>query len=914
METFETLLYLSNKRKISDKQFIKLFLQLFGRQSLEEDEFLKLLENSSNEDYLITASIGSVQILNLFWNSLSKLLINQQIRIIKKYQLKIQSSVPGTFVKGGLHGTSVLRELIRLLISYSDYVLKSEYEDLLNELIFIWDIIISKFDLKNDESVKKFTIKLLGFLGSNNYSKQFNYCKKFIDTNKTNLNVLQQPNLNNLTVSKNSKNFSRFERLKIFYYFNESFRKFSVPPNEVLLKNFTTLFEADCYKLIYSVFDGIYLSIKSGQPQYVKDNWMNFFSSRLPRLIMTFKVESLESTIARVFENFENFESLNSDIKHVFIKTLIFNKILSIKSFHKFFPTETKINQQSLIHEMSNINSLENFNDVLNDKLYDINCEFISIEESNLIEYFDMVNSKIGFSMQKQLDLVESIEKLINLLIDESNFEKLNRLVIILLHNEKLFQLYLFNSTSKYLTIYKIIKLIDSETFKLNENIESSFQEFYSYFGNLLLLIIKFSEYISINFKLKNSFTLNYLFNYRSNYNNLSGTYNEEVDNDKTIVNNYNNLMKEWINSLFDESEGLSDELIKSIDIKQIYQLIPIIYQQAILAFIQGKINLKILNNGLDYLSQNFLLPCNLSIVNWLILKINLKNKNMSSFMTVLDEMVKQINKVKLESNNELKLSSDIILRSVVDKCSEAFNKLDITSSMVTNSSIMSRMNETSRRVTNFPKFDFEEFETNIFKAFGGQDANFELIDNYIRSNDTLIKDFLVSLNSSTVKNNSKENLKYLIDFIIFLNINKTVVNDSIKQYWVNKFKTLNYDDRKYSLKGKFEINMDHHYSSIFNIENDGEDETGENFNDSFNNSVGMSKDGNVKMERGDDGLFESITIEYCLNEMNKYNRDFSEFFTMVIKFKNTNLEDLLFKYIQMIYAKLQTDLEEFQV
>lgn len=875
MHSYEKLLHLANVRKVSDTQFIKLFNQLNLKNPITLPQFEDLLQDASNEYYLIVISFNY---LPMFWKSLPLLPINQQLRILKRYQLKI------LLVKS-------VDVFVSEFIEYCDGALATKSDHLINTLILTWDTIFTQFPLvRESEAFKKFVAKLVSFLSANNYVKQVEYCNDKFKSTFTSLNQLsnlKNPNktsfkLNNVNVNVTSKNYSNFENFKIFYLFNNYyFKNFNIPANEVIFTKFNKDFNGDCYKLIYSIFLGINLSVKTNQLSYIQNNWLMFLNSRLPKIILLYKVDNLEEIIAKIFENFPNFAL---SLKQNFIKSLIFNKILSIKSFHKFFPNEIKVNQQNLIHEMSNINSVDKFNEALNDKLYNVNCEFISLEESNLIDYFNKILGKIEFSMAKQIELTQAIEHLTNLLIDELSFEKLNRLILIILHNNRLFNLLMFNLNSKSI-IFKLINLIDNDQFKIDDN---SFQDFYSYFGNVLLFIIKISNYVNLEFKLKNSFTLNYLTNFRMNYLNLTKNYSNENSKDDAdlIVNNYETLVNEWIRSLFDEdTDGLSDELIKSIDVKQIYQLIPIIFQQAIMAFIEGKITLKILLNGLDYLSQNFLLPCNLSIINWLILRINLKNSNLGNYMKVLNEMIRLINSVKLESNNELKLTSEILLDLICDSLRD-INQLNVT---IDNVELMNKINQ-NNSPTNFKDLNFEEFEENLIRGFNGfTDINYKFIDYYINHHKSLIKSLIIMLNNGNhgQGSNNNDNLKFLIDFVIYVNLLASIKNNAIKTFWIDKFDNLVIENpTEYKVSQDFEISMDYHYSSIFNQDGEeGEDEEARSSSEEF---------------------------EYCINETYKYSNDLIEFFNILVKFKRLTENESFLRSINLIHNKLLTDLKNF--
>ncbi|CAH6719378.1 mediator of RNA polymerase II transcription subunit 5 [[Candida] jaroonii] len=911
MNDLHKLIQLCNRRKVGDKQFLNLFSQLNKQIPVSSGEFRSLLEDSSYENYLVLLGVKEYK---LFWESMNKLPINQQLRLLKKLQSKI----------------SLVKEIelfLKYFVDYSNSVINDSNDNdkvkleanendkinLINELIFNCEIILKNFNVKELNSFKTFMDTFMNFLNNNEYVKQLEYCNnKFpLERNGSshrgtfNTDRLSHKKIN-LSLNIKSKNYKNYENLKIFFWFNNYFKKFEIPNNETLIKNFNENFNGDCSKFIFSIFNGINYCLLMDLTNYVYHNWTNFLNSRLSKIIQLYKIENIDDVIISVFETFENNDNffvgksdLLNTLKQNFIKSLIFNKFLSIKSFNKFFPTnENKVNQQILIHEMSNLNSIENFNNVLNDKLYNLNCEFISIEESNLIEYFNEIPNRIKLSMNKQIELVQNFENFIDLLINESNFEKLNRLILLILQNNKLFNLFLFNLPNKN-TIFKLMKLIDNDSFKINDDNESLFQEIYSYFGNLILFMIKISKYIDLEILTKNSFFSQFLNNFNSNFSNLTLYYNnenDENDENKTIIENYSNLINDWIQSLFNESEGgLSDEIIKSIDVKQINQLIPIIYQYSIIALVNNKIDKKIFNNGLDYLSQNFLLSCNLSIVNWLKSKIELKNQSSNKYLDVLVEIINLIDKIHLDSNNELKLASGILLNMIYDSISD-FKYLNIDKKFLLDkletfekkgSTEFTDDINSSPKIINFSgeTLTFESFEENLIKCFNGSVTKNSLliIENYLRFDKSIINSLLINLNSSFKSNN--ENLKYLIDFVIFYNLFISISSIEDKKFWIKRFNNKLYE-KSFNQDTTFISSMDNHYSSIFNDNND------DNFNE--------------------DELFESISFEYSIKESNKYSLSLIEFFRTFSKFLDSNQP--FDKPLNMIHEKLLNDLIKFQV
>lgn len=857
MASLNKLLQLSIKQKITDKQFLSLFDQLIKLQPLDPEAFTNLLEDSINENYLILLAIKS----DLFWESVPKLPLNQQVRLLNKLKSKI------SLIKD-------IESFLKLFTSYCNYVINENNEDLVNGIMFNWDILINSYSIKDYPIVRLFMDKFSVFLSVNNYSKQLEYCNtKF----KTNFRTLKKSNIKKLKLNVKLKSYQNYELLKIFYWFNQFFVEFHVPNNDIIFTQFNSFFgvftannsfdpEATFTKLIISTFNGIIYCEKTKRSNI---HWVNFVYSRLPKLITLYKLDNLDDMLGKVFDEIKLVDLLIHEQN--FIKSLIFNKVLSIKSIHKF--PEMKFNQQNLIHEMSNINSVGSFRDALTDKLYNVNCEFISFEESQLIVYFNEVIDKLAFSMAKQIELSCTLQDLINTLIVEASFEKLNRIILLILYNKKLFNMFLFNMTD-YNVIYNLISLVDGDAFD-NADDNDSFQETYCYFGNLLLFLTKVSRIINLQFDIKNSFFLGYLNNVSLNYYNLTNftdSANKTNDETNTLQESYKSLMSDWIQSLFIDSDGLSDDILKSINIKQIHQLIPLIYQQAISSVINNNIDFKILANGLDYLSQNFLIMCTHSIVSWLITRISLKNKYLSTYLEVLQEIVQLIEKVSKDSNNETKLTADILLESIT-------HSLSILPLLKVNVNFIDIELEESRKLVLLTSeiVNFETFEDNLVKIFNGNghNADFPLIDFYISTHPHIVEDLLINLNNYQFKF-ANENFKYVIDFVIFINLIKAVKSADDRDFWMRTLNTKRNHHRYKSLVIGSSV-LEWHYSSILN-------------------------------DRRNHQLLESVSVDYGMKQCQRFANGLSDFYLVWCRYGDNEA----FKAISLVHEKLVNDLKSF--
>ena len=516
--------------------------------------------------------------------------------------------------------------------------------------------------------------------------------------------------------------------------------------------------------------------------------------------------------------------------------------------------------------------------------------------------------------MHKQSDLSRIIDTSIDKLIMENDVEKINRLLLVLLINHNLLNIILHNYPKGALSLLiKLILLADNhDLFKVNEDNEN-FLDSYTNFGTIVMTIIKLTQVYRVNdlnFTIKNSFIFNYLNNFeRSLGLNFTADIMDKTSNDDIIITNYNELTDNWITSIFNEDgEGLTDELIKPVAIEQIYQLIPLTYQQAIIATVTGKITMKELVNGMDYLSQNFLLPCISSITNWLITKIHLKNNRFNQYLEILNELLKIVVNVKTSSNNEAKLLASTVVDLIHIKVDYCFSNLKDTSNNLMEE-IKNKFNGhqiiQSPIIYNFKDINmFDQFKTSLIGYFNGnQEVNFELINYYLNhGNDLMIKHVFMELNSNerTASSSFNDNVKFFIDGLIYMIIVQSIKTPDLKTYWLEKL--LNPTEIKTREVDKsFTLSMEYHYSKIFNTdEDDGdgdedEDEDDELFNeDPFKNKV--------------------INYESIIQTINQYSLDLIELNRIYYTYYKLNKNESFIKSIVLVHDKLMKDIEAFHV
>ncbi|CAI5756108.1 unnamed protein product [Candida verbasci] len=539
-------------------------------------------------------------------------------------------------------------------------------------------------------------------------------------------------------------------------------------------------------------------------------------------------------------------------------------------------PTLKSEIQARLLHEVSE--PILNIKSEFNEKLGNVNSEFTSLEESGLIEFVeDLCFKSKTFDIQQEftLAILETVESLIM----EKNYEKLNYLVLSLITNAEAINLVVYHS--KYKLLYQLIDFIDQERFKCDDE-DENFQDFYSYFGVILLSVIfiidyfQFEDFTKIN--VRGSYTIDYInnFYYRLN-DNLTTTMKNLDDESQLIIDNYNNLLRDWTNLLFDDAnDGLSDDLIKSLSIKQIYRLMPQIFKQAIIAVNLNKIDFSVLSNGLDYLSQNFLIPTTASILNWLIRDPSISHENKSK---IIDEILK--------TNMADGESSSSTFRVVLKILSPNLGDFQLSSKI---QDITQIQNSNERQL--LTEQDINLRETFKLMILGKTEFNDQVFSNYYTNNKLcILKDLLQEVYDFQETNN--EDSKLYIHLIIFLILNDSIKSKLDKEYWIDnlRVKTELNKESNTNLDLEFSLGMDNHYSSIFN---DDVNQLTKNESDDIDQFLRNDND----MELDDDVYNEStykVKTSEELEKILKSNFEKSNHLQLLANFKRAISENNLF-------------------
>ncbi|KAI5958869.1 NUT1 [Candida theae] len=444
--------------------------------------------------------------------------------------------------------------------------------------------------------------------------------------------------------------------------------------------------------------------------------------------------------------------------------------------------------------------------------------EFVSLEESGIIQFISDL-SKAG----SQDVVCETILDCMREFIGTRQLEKLNRLLLALLSNIDMVNIILFHTDLSIL--YILIDYVDFEAFTMGP--DEDFQDVYSYCGVAVLNIFLILEVFQIDLsKIElNSYTVSLVnnFYYRLGDNLTNNTPMEKDNDDLTIIGNYNTLVTEWINALFDDSnDGLSDELMKSLSIKQIYKLMAIIYKQAIMATKLGKISMAILSNGLDYLSQPFLLPVAVCLIKWMARD----DKNSPLYKQVISDLIKS--NIGADANPTSRAMLNICGNDVSSVVGDARIKqyIHYKDETTSTANVWEKVNFTSK----FNQFDIllkNKRETMIY-----------LIQEVYAFQET--KD---------------ENIKLFINLLVSISILDSIQNGDDVVYWKQELNKTSSQDvgnsssssssSSSSTDDVFSCTLDYHYSSIFN---DDVDKVTEDVED-FTNTKGDDEQGDIEMK-----------------------------------------------------------------
>ncbi|ODV80045.1 mediator complex, subunit Med5 [Suhomyces tanzawaensis NRRL Y-17324] len=868
--------------RLVPKSFNSLISQLEAREPISNSEYsthlltlnthgTSILNKKENDEYrinlVIHLSLSSQEQLAKFWKCLSSVDPLSQVEYLKKlaYLLAHRSVTVDGEIISSLIGSQFKEYTISIFSGLNNNSSKHD-QVLAHHTIIFWEVelhsLVPLFVQENRTILEQREIEQ-------------NHTGRPDSLEKSSQSPPATTSFKTLAPSHLSAgHHAGYIEMKQFLWFTKIMNSFQFEDNDALFSNFVSNFctRADssgtpisknpyltAIEFIQAVFIGFSHSIQYRDASFVLFNWKNFIVSRVPVILLSLKFTNEESAEKAIEVSFQSLSerivnSISSisigssklyDLRQSFIKSCIFNKLLAPSTFQKFFPVDFKAIQQSLQHDLNQFNAELDLQKAFNEKLLNVNIEFTSLEESGLVDFIASLPNLVEYSSKKQLELGKIVKTIVEDLINYQDQEKLNRILLAILSNVQFVNIIAFNSNPINI-LTKLIDYADKDCFKLEDDDDERFQDIYSYFGVLLLgitfLIEKFKiDYSKIN--IKNSFTIGYLneFYYRlgDHLTNSAVTNSDEPNSeDGIVISNFNSLMGDWINALFDESnDGLSDDLIKSVNIKHIYKLIPLIYQQSIIATRSKIIDMPILSNGIDYLSQVFLVPCTLNIINWLLKKILIQKTVVDNlFLEVLHIIIKSNLDTDKQNSQEIPM---IIFRIVLNICGsniiQTLKRMkDWRTSKATNQIIRAitkqvDANYIAKHVEMKHDTNFNEGLKKYFCSFvkpqppaektEQEIAELSYIHRYLnyQSNHDILVDFLIEEIASYQKSNDDEG-RLAINLGSYVSVLSSVGSTEDKRYW-RKLQHLNVGAAASPAfeEEQFTLSIAQHYGSIFN-------------------------------------------------------------------------------------------------
>ena len=953
---------LEEKLPIQDNDYLtNLLQQNIKNKSKRESDLIT--------EYVLALALSSESQLEKFWKFLPETLLESQVRYMIELNNILLSKSSIERPSSDIFKEIVNNCFFKYTSTYISNLIpgiSSLQISLLNHITVVWCSVIrrSPFHL-NTGAFKQLAVKIVSVLTECDLQNLLNYfisnASSILNTDDLHVDLVQNSDdkkiagirntttiqlVNNISsINPKSRKATQLNVIKRYLWLNSIMKNWKFN-NDVFLKQFELNFLPDslnklnkpyvlAFELICALLRGIVISVCSNESRYVLFNWKNFILTRLPTILngikfstlhvaptsydSNLKQETLDDAIINAFESFEDpvnkvltqftLDNLSiCDLRQTFIKSCIYNKVIPVRSYHRIFTNDNTITDQFLNNSINQVGQITSIKDAFETKLLNINTEFTTLEDSGLIEYINSLPSLLEFLSTKQLELSESIDQVIEHLIDEKNIEKLYRLLLSVCNNLPTLNIICFNSNcGPYSILYKLINYIDNEDFNVDD--DDNFQETYAFFGIIILAILLIIETFKIDFsqiKVNNSYIVDYIneFYYRlcDNLTNISTSNTEEDD---TIISNYNDLISDWINALFDDNnEGLSDDLIKSVNVKQIYKMIPIIYQQSIIATNSNKIDIKILNNGIDYLSQMFLIPCTLNIIKWLLRRIWADDPTLDCLpVQVLHELIKSNMGESDEPANESKLFFQIVLKISGNSIISTLKKLnnweksnlikDIIDKVSNSVDPMYLENELSFKLNERANF-CEQLKTKVITLVNNTNIyDYQFLNAFssVDKDNELIRYIVEEITSYQKTGGGNEETKLFINFSIFMILLNSINTDDDKQYWIKRIKdSMISVTRNSSDENRFNILMDYHYSSIFN-----------NSDEASNNDYlfsGENNNSSVKIEslRRKIGRHESL-----LNSFNK-----------IKGLCDTEVQSTFIKSLKTFRDKLINELEVF--
>lgn len=883
----EKLVQTSLYKKTQPKAFVALLKQLNEKASIPDNELasalLSLLKDRSlwklQHRYAFAFAAESDINIQKLMGGLHGLSIEAQrefILFLKSHYKSFPETVILSFVNKALPAYTV---------QYQGLLQSEVNEEIKNvwyHLLFLWGSIIDNVGtviLK--EQFRGLALDIMSQLQSLGSTSQLAYFSKKANSllNTADLHkelqavgsvkrekVTATPVRKAFALNQHSKKVIKINRLKRLLWLNERFKQWRI---EKLMEHYITFFHIDTSKfdefvkdVVQILFNGISIAIQQQENPYVLFNWKNYIVSRFPVYLKESRPKNdgssnLESVILKTVSGFNDAyitemivggrSSHPYDLRKVFLRSCMYQDLVTVSSYTKTFPEDSEsVTWSHITHEKSVLNHTDHLKSEFNSKLLNINTEFTSLSESLFINFLEeLTSTDIQYLIAKQEQLLSLVSSSFEKLIKEKSNEKLVRLVLgLLICLPVTNYIYFVDPQGPWGIIDPLIAYIDNDSFGADAD-DNNFQETFSYFGILMTGSIAMTKFFGVDFvsvSLGNSYTIDFMnrFYYR-----LCANFTNRVEPEKpadvTTANKYNEILSEWANALFDvNNDGLSDDLIKSVNVKQIYKLVFVIFQGAITANIAGSLASPNLSNGIDYLSQDFLAPSSAEIIHWIVSNVGPLQRNSDIFLQILWKIIQSnlgenkeessetnyifqlvlnlVGKELLESlysfrnweNKEIMLK---VVRVVKKKADEEYNRVDRLLQLQKHKEGDSLVSTIRQALQAFLTLENEASEHTIWRAFRTMwkvtesDEILELLLNEIK----------LSHSNKSAHGSSAEEGRILIDFLAFLVVltsqNSAEMSDSELKSRFNEVKPRGVGPMLFG--NKFSLGMENHHSTI---------------------------------------------------------------------------------------------------
>lgn len=755
-KVFASLLaQLCENEYVSDHELLNYLLDLLALHNLPEARARRA--ESLQLEYALEYFLSSGVKLTKFFSLLERLSYSNQrkyvLRLRGRYVAERRPDLAQDFTKS----------LSRYTICLSSKIVESRLDETLGlknlwyQIVFMWGTIIevdpSHYSSSPMKEVFAAIIKACNTLNDAAMSSYFlakvnsvfdsrDRLQTFPQLDSTAQILTHQKAPKAHTYSLTSKKFSNYTRLKKVMWLNSQFQAWTF--DDELIPRFVSFFGLKMnernlvvLEVTRSFFDGMLFALAADVGAYVKFNWKNYLVSRLTLQLRNITTAPLSVELAEKFIEVVlayDHPSLMSmtvggakspyDLRREFLKSCAYKNLITYEQFTSAFAIDkSSYTYHAFEQETETLDRVLNLSSEFNSKLMNLNTEFTSLRESKFIEFLrKLPHSNFCYLEIQQKKFTALIAKLVQQLIKEKNDEKLSRILLALLNCLPVAN-YLFFSHTKgpWFLLDQLIPYIDKEQFNVDED-DGNFLETYASFGVILSSVICISKFFNIDFcafNIEDSYTVDFMSKF---FCRLCDTFafalkssNEE---EQTTVSNFEILSNNWATALFDvNNDGLSDDLIKSVNAKQLYKFIFVIFKQAIMSRVLGSLSENSLNNGIDYLSQNFLVPCSLAVMEWISKQIGLKQSNSEVMILILGKIIEGINISESGSNaNGTNYVSNMILNIIGP---DIMRRLKVFAEMQSDG----RATQLLQTLKNIVDYEYSEFDDAVGSELSGGTA-----------------------------------------------------------------------------------------------------------------------------------------------------------------------------------------------